>query len=527
LPYRPGLLQSAEQTLDQIAGIKTTYSPDRPFSFLSDFIRQAGKQPKDVFILSDFQQSPSGISLSDSVHKVRLLAIESTESANAYIDSLFLESPFLIEGAQNALKVQVKNSGNQASANLVVRLLVNGEPQGSASLQLESNSMEELSFPLSADFENNSKVSIELDDYPNTYDNEFFGVLQFSPRFQVVLIEGEDTPPYLSSVFGNQSLFELDMYPSGNVDYGKLVTAELVVLNQLPTLPSALADALNNRMREGKTTLLIPANNPDMASYQALEGMPLIPLENPLSSTAFAVPDAENPFFRDVFSDLEQNIELPSASLSFRFDRQGQAIISLRNGLPFLMATGTRSSLLSMASSLDDFSTTLGRHALFVPLMYKMASIGRQNSNALYARNDAPFVSIEVPEASFETILTMRNDDLELIPEQRKVGSQILISFNDMALPPAFYTVDVEEKEQTVLAVNAGKGESVMEFLDSNALKTALSGLSDLEVFGSKDLTTFAAQLEARFTGTPLWKMMILLAMACLIAEILIIRLIR
>ncbi len=526
-PYRPGLLQSAEQTLDQIAAIQSNYIPDRPFAFLTEFFQQAGSQARDVFIISDFQERPPEIPPTDSIHTVRFLAIESTETSNAFVDSLYLESPFLIQGAANALKIRIKNSGTQPSANLVVRFMLNGETQGSTTLQLAGGVTEEVSFPLPSEIDNNSEVIVELDDYPNIYDNEFYAVLTYSPRFKVVLVEDGNRNSYFSSVFGNEDLFELDVFPLGNIDYGKIGSADLVVLNQLKSLPPALSEGLNTRLAGGGTTLLIPSDNADMASYQRLQGMPLEALATVISPTSFSVPDAENPFFIDVFSELQDNIELPSAALAYTFRQQGQPIITLRNGMHFLMSTGNESSLISMASPLDDRFTNLGRHALFVPLMYKMASFKRENSDALYTRSDAALVRIPAPKENPDAILKMRNQDLEFIPDQRRSGSQLLVNFNDVALQPAFYSLETDQSSEGVLAVNAGKEESLQEFQNVEALRTVFEGIGNLEVFGSRELTTFAGQLAARFSGTPIWKIMLILAIGCLVAEILIIRLIR
>ena len=77
------------------------------------------------------------------------------------------------------------------------------------------------------------------------------------------------------------------------------------------------------------------------------------------------------------------------------------------------------------------------------------------------------------------------------------------------------------------LAVNAGKEESVQVFQSVEELRAVFSGVENLEVLGSRELTNFANQLEARFSGTPYWKIMLILALGCLVAEILIIRLIR
>lgn len=525
-PYRPGLLQSAEQSLDQIAGLQSSYISDRPYAFLTEFFRQAGIQARDVFVISDFQERPPAVLLQDSIHSLRLLAIESTEISNAFVDSLYLESPFLIQGAVNALHVRIKNSGTQQGSNLIVRFTLNGEIQGSTTLQLAAGAIEEVSFPLPPALEDNSEVVIELDDFPNVYDNEFYAVLKFSPRFRVVLIEAEEPSPYFASVFGNEELFELDLYPSGNIDYGKIGPADLVIVNQLRSLPPALSESLNNRLAAGGTILLVPSEDADLSSYQRLEAMPLEASGTLSSPTSFSVPDVENPYFSDVFSELDGNIELPSASLAYAFNRQGQAIISLRNGLPFLMATGNESALLSMATPLDDRFTNLGRHALFVPLMYKMASLKRENRDALYTRNDAPFVRVEAPEGKPDAILKMGNDALELIPDQRRSGTDVLLNFGDLSLQPGFYRVEAEESLNSLLAVNAGKEESLQEFQSVEELRAIFSGVENLEVLGSRELTNFANQLKARFSGTPYWKIMLILAFGCLVAEILIIRLI-
>jgi len=526
-PYRPGLLQSGEQALDLIAGIRTEYQVGRPLAFLEEFIRDSGRQSKELFLISDFQEPEQEPTLSDSLHTFNLLLIESTESSNVFVDSVYLASPFLIAGAENALLVRLKNSGAQDAGAVPVRFSLNEETQGSTSVELKAGEVADVSFPIPQVFEPNARIRIELDDFPNTFDNEFFAVLRPSERITITIISENTPSPYMANVFGNEGLFNMSLFPAGNIDYNQLDEADLVVLNELSTINRALAEAINTRQSANKMTLLIPAENIALEAYQSINNMPLAPLGTTLGTANFATPDIENPYFLDVFAELSDNVELPGAAIRYTFNQQGDAIIKLRNGLNFLMATGPQGKLLSMATPLTGNYTSLGRHALFVPLMYKMAALSTEQNNQLYIRTGTGYLAMPKPSQDTQPVVKLKRNEQEIIPEQRISGNQLIMSFADAGMISGFYEMMLGEEIIGRLAVNIGRQESLQNFLSVEALRQSLSGLQNLKIVGTRELSNFEGELQQRFSGTPFWKLMLLLAIACLFAEILIIRLLR
>lgn len=527
LPYRPGFLQSAGEALDELASAETQFVSGSPFQFMIDYLREAGNQKREVFVISDFQKSSESPLPADSLQVLRLVSIESTEGSNAYVDSVYLSGPFLIKGANNSLTVRIANSGQQDSGDIPVRFLVNGETQGSSSVTIPAEGFAEVEFPISGAVEEDLYAQIVIDDFPNTYDNTFHLVLSPVNRISVAVIENPTTLPYLRSVYGNADLFDLQVFPPGNIDYTAIDQANLLVLNEIPSITGALASAINNRLQAGGATLLIPSAETANTGYENIAGWSarLSPVAS--GALSFAVPDIESPYFSGVFSEMDDNLELPTARVLYNLNPSSQVILRLRNGAPFFTASGTENKLLVMASPLSGEFSTLPRHALFVPLMYRVATLSRNSASDLYARTDSDLIRITIPKEIGNTIVKLKSELLEITPDQRISGNELVISTTEGVIIPGIYQVMANDEYLGMLAFNLPKSESILQYFSKQELEQLGGLIKNFDVTGTRELATFEKELTVRFTGFPLWKYALLIAIGFLIAELLIIRLLR
>ncbi len=529
-PISINTYKSAQEVLEELSSLNTDFQIGNPLKFTKNLINESGSDYKEVYVISDFQVNDVTVDEFlpvDSLRQFNFIPIEGTVSSNVFIDSTYLSSPFFIKGVPNSLVVSLRNSGAQGTGEIPIRLIVNGDNQGSTSVRISAESSAEVTFPINVDIEESAQISVVIDDFPNTYDNQFDLVLRGQDRIKIIQLGENGSSPFLAGVYGNELLFDFSYYPQSNVDYTLLDEADLIILNEINALSSPLATNINSFMANGGAVLLIPSENMQLNSFSFLEGFSMIRSSAEPALSQFSQPDIENPLFSDVFTELQSNIELPSARAEYLLPSQQSTLINLRNGTPFLVATGELGNLYSFASPLSDDFTNLPRHAIFVPLMYKMASISRQSLNSLYYYTNSNFVSIKVDEVSANDIFTLVGESEEFIPDQRLVGNRLIMNLQEGFLRPGFYQVQQDEELIGLLSFNLPKGESIQQFLNVSQLARVGEFISNLNISDTQQLNNFEQTLSARFSGVPLWKFALLLALVFFVFEILIIRFIK
>jgi len=111
--------------------------------------------------------------------------------------------------------------------------------------------------------------------------------------------------------------------------------------------------------------------------------------------------------------------------------------------------------------SMSSFQT----HALFVPVMYKLASNNLSLSPQLFYRinNDALFIDLD--SVALKDIVKLVKDDMEIIPSKVKVGNKWKLMMPNEIVTVGNYQLVVGERVIGWLAINSIKAESDLKTL--------------------------------------------------------------
>jgi len=217
-----------------------------------------------------------------------------------------------------------------------------------------------------------------------------------------------------------------------------------------------------------------------------------------------------------------------------RWSRTGTDIMRLRDGESYLasFASGTgRVYVFSapFATTYSDFT----EHALFVPVMYRMAMLSYRNEQLPAYRLDQGAVALKLPTVSSdgasarsdEAAFRLVKDSLTLIPAQRVLGGEVRLELPATMNAPGFYQVRQGQKVLTTLAFNANKRESELAAYTADDLRQMLGkNHPNVRVVESgADGAGLIADSAAQ-TGTPLWRYFLAAALAFLLAEALLVR---
>jgi hypothetical protein len=479
---------------------------------------------EDVFWISDFQKSTWGAvqPAFDSARHWHLVKMPLRQTANVFVDTLFLDRPFAAANETNTLRVKLRNSGNTPVEGMVVKLAVGRRQEATATVNIDAMSAQTVSFDLSDNYPGRGRGTVTFSDFPISFDNTFYFALNQRQPLRMVEIKGPAATARVQAVFANQSLFSLVSFQSANVEYGSLTGADLVVLNEVPRLDPGLAAALAaHQQAEGKL-LLIPARQADFNSYHPL--FPRHPFTVVKDGRRMEIerPDTRNPFFQRVFEEQSANVLMPAATPLLRAGATAVPLLQFKDQTPFLSQAG---NTFLLASSLQDADTDFSRHALFVPVFYRLAATGRRHEGAPYYTTGQSVISLPLETRSQEPVRLA--GEQEWVPAQRRENTAVVLELPAFFVQAGFYDVLTGADTVGLLAFNPPAAESVLDSWDADELEKRLAPAHNVAFLQAADAASFGNEIKERYLGRPLWREALLLALAFLLAEVLLIRFLK
>ncbi len=338
-----------------------------------------GEGREEVFWISDFQRSTFGTpGAADTATRWHLVPITPTLNDNIFIDTAYLENPFALGQELNSLKVKVRNDGNREREQLNLKLTINDIQAATTAVSIPAGGVSEVSFDLATGLTGLNKAHISFNDQPVSFDNDFYLSLNYTEKISVLEIKQSSQPTAIEQVFGNRQVFNYNGFPAGNFNYSLLDQADLVVINGVNP-DEALSLALRTFLDNYGTLLFIPGPQPNIDAYRSLLQLP-VTVHDPAVMQELDAPDFSNPFFENVFEERSVSIAMPRATRYLAWGDDRSAILDFKNGSPFLSVYQQGGRLYLLASPLTDNHTDFSKNALFVPVMYRMASSARNTA---------------------------------------------------------------------------------------------------------------------------------------------------
>ena len=507
-------LSSVSRSLEEINNRQF----NNPFQTINDKVA--------VYWLSDFQKSTIGdfdkIKF-DSAANYNFVPLNYSSSKNIYVDSLYMTNPFLLENEKNELIVRFGNAGDASEEDVPVKLFINNTQIANTSISIAPGNKTTATFELNHFNAKINKCIIKIEEFPVTFDNDFYFTLNIDDKVNIMEIKSAESSAYVEKVYANKSLFDHESYLSDNVDYHKIESADLIIINEVTTLSSSLIKALNNFLAEGGTIMLIPSENINVNAYQQLVNIQK-KVNSPIEKLALKSPDFSNPFFNNMFVQSDEIIEMPLAADFVSPASVHQKILTLKNRVAFLSKMTARKRIFLFSTPFKETFTNFQKHAIFVPIMYRIAAQSNVMNDKLYHTVNESLITLKVDSIIKNDIYKLNKESAEIIPSQRIIGNQLMVEIPKHTISQGFYDLSNTAGIQKVLAFNLDKKESKMQQYKTDDLSNVFKSKSNIKVYNN-DSTDFTASLKAQKSGTPLWKYMLILSLIALLAEILLIRL--
>jgi hypothetical protein len=491
-----------------------------------------------LYVFSDFQQSAHSKEAMNTLAKDRevvLVPQVARPVANVYVDSVWLEDAFVRTQINIGLHIRLKNGGGEAITDCPVKVRLGKQQVAAFSATLAAGQTTTTVVQVQLPDKQLALGQVVTEDRPAIFDNTFFFTLQPTAGIQVVEIGAE---PTAAQAYRAEALFAYTFMKPQQVNFSQLQRANLVLVREATTIDAGLQQALVSVVRRGGSVVVVPPGGVAgrEATTQLLRALGVAGAQwNAATATPamqeVAMPSARDPFFREVFGAQPRQALLPQVAPVLSLGRGGTDILRLRDGDSYLAefkngAGRTYVFTAPFSKAYGDFMV----QGLFVPVLYRMAMLSYQARQQPAYRLTAPSVALELmPELmgknQQETAFRLVRDSLTLIPAQRLRGNTLQLELPSTMSQPGFYELRRAGRLVTTVAFNADPQESELAAYSPAELRQ-LAGPDhpNVQVLEPGAGREALLRYRAEQTGQPLWRYCLLAALACLLAEALVLR---
>ncbi len=491
-----------------------------------------------VFIFSDFQKSTAGdltkLAL-DSNNQYYFVPLQATQKANVYIDSVWLSSPIVRANESNTIETKIYNTGAEEAKKILVKLYIDNTQASATEVNIAAGSVEKIAINFVCTTAGQKKCRLVFEDYPVVFDNSYYFVLNISQKIKVLNLF-QTSEGYVKKVYSNDQVFDITSRPVNDLDYSQIEASSLIVLEDLKTIPEALITSLHAFVRKGGSLVVYPAQQIETVSYNALMAKLALPPLSPINidtskqsrnNYTLQTPNYQNPFFKNVFEKEDKKIDMPYCLPILDLQGKGEKILSYNNGDVFLsLFRNQTGKIYLMAAPLDLQNTNFPKHAMFVPVMYKIAFESLHNASHLaysLQSNNAEFILPNTFDNASQ-VFSLEKDSFKIIPQQQLVGKKLTFAIPNIGVSPGIYSLKFNNDVISNLALNQGKQESATSTYTVDELTVLAKNYKNLHVYKADANESFLNEFKAENIGVSLWKYCLMAALFFLIAEALLLR---
>lgn len=485
---------------------------------------------RSLYVISDFQKNMAGSQpvKADTGMHISLVQLKASKLPNVAVDSVALLSAIHRPGESEKLVVRLHNYAGEIAEKIPLKLLVNGAQKALGSYTIKARAVQYDTITFSGLQAGWQRAEISLQDNPVTFDNQFYFSFNVRRQMPVLLVDGVTPNPYLKAVFAADPFFDARHVPDGNIDYASLNTYPLIVLSDLNAISTGLAQQLKTYVNKGGTLLVFPSNDVDLASYRALlESLnAAYPEKLLVGDTKVSGINLQNQVFKNIFEDFPQNPDLPVVkkyyTLSSSSNNRSENIMFLPGRLPFLAGYSSgRGKVYVSAVALDEDFSNLPRHALFLPVMFRIALLSGHDQPLFYTLGAEETIEVTPVQTNPKTLLKLVKQGQSIIPEVKQEEGSTLLYMADRLQETGIYDLKKQDSTLAVIAFNDNRSESDLSYLSGSELSALVPRAGTVLESGKASLKSMVT--ESNF-GLQLWKLCIILALIFLGIEIALIR---
>lgn len=483
-----------------------------------------------IYILSDFQKNMAGSKplLTDTGVQINLVRLKASALPNLAVDSVWLLSAVHKPDASEKLVVRLHNYADEKAEKVPLKLVINDAQKALGSFTLNAREVQNDTLSFSGLKAGWQRGEVLLQDNPITFDNQFYFSFKVTQQMPILLINGGNADPYLKAAFGTDEFFAAQNVNDGNVDYAGLNNHPLIVMSNVKTVSTGLADQLKTYVNKGGTLCVIPADDADLNSYRNLL-QPMhaaYPEKLVTENTKVTELNLQSPVFKNMFEHMPENPDLPVVKKYLQLNTsaagQSETLMALPGNQPFLAAykSGQGKVYVSAVPLNEDYSN-LPRHALLLPVLFRIALLSGHDQPLFYTLGSDESIEIPPVQLGEKQLLKMVKGATAVIPDVRQQTGSTQLFIADQLHETGSYDLKKQDSTLAVIAFNDNRKESDLSYLNDPELKNLVPKGNNFTQAAGASLKGEIAQANL---GLQLWKLCIILSLIFIAAEILLTR---
>ena len=460
-----------------------------------------------LILLSDFQRQNNNIDFrKDSLSTISFVKLSPQNTYNISIDSLYISGK-----TPNGFTLTAKlGQQENTDINIPVSLFNNEVLTAKTSAAFEASRSSDVSFDMPSEMLITGKLSIE-EENGLLFDNTLHFTINQQEKINVLAVSEADNS-FLERIY-TEAEFNLISVALDALDYNLIASQNVIVLNELKTIPNALGTTLQSFAAKGGSIVVIPSEDISYSSYnQLLKILNVGSLSNALAGEKKIIAIAySHPVFENVFEKQVQNFQYPDVKSFYPFTGTASAVLQLENNAPFLVE---KNNSYIFTTALNANNSNFKNSPLIVPLFYNIGknsirlpelyyTIGRQNQFDVKTKLQK------------DDIISLSNAVTSFIPQQQAFDNKVALITSENPAIAGAYTISSGENTISHVSFNYNRNESALHYHN-------IDSLQNISVYNS--IPQLFTKIKNENNSTALWKWFAIFALAMLITELLLLK---
>ena len=528
-------LLSKEDARTRVNEIKVTYkvrSLSKVLARQKQAVKAGNNRLKELFIVSDFQKNISDLEMyQDSTIDLTIVPLQSVQNQNVAIDSAWFQSPVQSLNQPNPLIVKVRNLSKKEIPGLRMSLQIDNQtrPLGTLNLPALTAIYDTVDVPVLRTGWHEAKLNIA--DFPVEFDNDYYFTFKVDEQVNILQIYQDQPNQFIQASFADNDYFKATAQQVGQLNYAAFAEYDLVILDELPSVPTGLISELKNYVSNAGNVVLFPHPEANVADYNNLckqfRANTYTSFEEQERKVSYV--NFQEFIFNDVFEERRSNLKLPITSSNYKFSRkastQEEVILRYRDGGSFIgKYKMDKGHLFLCAAPLRlDYSDLVKNGEIFVPMLYKMALSATSENKIAYIIGQDEVLETDNRTTTAEMVYKMKGARTSFIPEQRNMGNRMVLGMNNQVQEAGFYNLYLSpESVLDKFSFNYDRKESYLSFYTPEELVKLLG--NQVAVIEGTNRNDFQEVINAQSKGSPLWKFCLFACLFFLALETALIR---
>lgn len=497
--FKNTTIKAIKNDLLQLEYVANQLAPEAALLKSQTYFSKQKNILKNLVYISDFQNTKNNLSSkTDSLTHVHFVQLKPVNINNVSIDTAYIATK---TATDITLKVHLKNSG-KAIDNLPISLYNDENLIAKTALSITDKAETSFSLPLNTII--NGKLVI--DDANLLFDNTLFFNINKTAKINILVINASDDT-FLKRLFTNDE-FNYTSTPENQLNYSILNQQNVIVLNELNSIPNALVAALKAFTNQNGQLIVIPSSNATMESYNTLLGNFGISLGNQIQTEKriTTINYAHSLYNSGVFEKQVDNFQYPKTSRFYPVNSNNTWVLKFEDGKPFLIES---KNVFVFTSALHNDTSNFKSSPLIVPTLYNIGKFSFKNPDIYYTIGNENSFDVETPLQQ-DAVLTLVNTNVSIIPKQQVFNNKIAISTSETPSIAAIYTIKNKSESIKNVSYNYNRTESNLVYNTLSESKNTTISNSISEIF---DTIKSDAKINA------LWKWFVIFALILLIIE--------